>query len=449
MFATLPWLAAGASCLWATRSTRPAVTPHSLELEEAARLAWIYGVMPLEIVRLRSRTLQMAGPNQLVHDRNPVTARSQRVTNSNSVTLYSTAWLDLRDGPVELEMPASGERYISYAFMDMYGNHFAILGTRTHQGSSERIQIIGPDSSSPNGVGWVRSPTPWVWMLIRIGRRQDAHDLEAARLLQSCIRLSGPRRPIPPPCPAPEAPWMDHLKELQRTIQENPLEQDRPFWEKISRLGLGPKSPWCDWHFSNSDLKTIAKGIARAQERVVDPRPDAQLLRGGWLYPHPDLGDFGQNYDLRARVAHTGLGSLPLREAFYARAVRPGGGFRWPGGQDWFLRFESGQTPPNDAFWCLTVYQTSASPGYLSLVANSLERHSLGSLSGDLCYHSDGSLEILLSPHDPGPERRSNWLPIPPSNSFVLTLRVYHPQPSLLDGSYSLPELRSREESST
>jgi hypothetical protein len=33
----------------------------------------------------------------------------------------------------------------------------------------------------------------------------------------------------------------------------------------------------------------------------------------------------------------------------------------------------------------------------------------------------------------------ANWLPIPASGSYNLTVRVYQPEQSLLDGTYKLP----------
>ena len=79
-------------------------------------------------------------------------------------------------------MPKVGSRYISYAFMDMYGNNFAILGTRTTGGEARRVTIIGPGQTS-NDPDAVRSPTPWTWLLIRTLVDGDA-DLRAANAVQ-------------------------------------------------------------------------------------------------------------------------------------------------------------------------------------------------------------------------------------------------------------------------
>ena len=52
--------------------------------------------------------------------------------------------------------------------------------------------------------------------------------------------------------------------------------------------------------------------------------------------------------------------------------------------------------------------------------------------------NADGSLDIWLQPTDPGPEKRTNWLPTPEKNLFYLMARVYQPWPEVLDPSWVL-----------
>ena len=50
----------------------------------------------------------------------------------------------------------------------------------------------------------------------------------------------------------------------------------------------------------------------------------------------------------------------------------------------------------------------------------------------------DGSIELLLQ-HNPPADTR-NWLPTP-AGTFAMTLRVYGPSKSMLDGKAPLPRL--------
>jgi len=179
----------------------PAAAP--LDLEDAAAEAWIYGVMLIENAQSRSSAAP-APPNTLIHAYELTTVKTQWVTTPNNDTLYSRAWIDLNGGPVTLEMPASGERYVSYAFMDMYGTNFAILGARTTGREARKVTLVGPLDKTTDKLA-IRSPTPWVWLLIRTLIDGEA-DRPAANGLQNRMNLTGPKRPPPirpatPPSP--------------------------------------------------------------------------------------------------------------------------------------------------------------------------------------------------------------------------------------------------------
>ena len=73
------------------------------------------------------------------------------------------------------------------------------------------------------------------------------------------------------------------------------------------------------------------------------------------------------------------------------------------------------------------------------LVANPLGRYALGDRD-PVRAEPDGTLEIFIQHDDPGPERRSNWLPAP-AGGFNLVMRLYHPKPAVLDGTWTPPAL--------
>jgi len=59
-----------------------------------------------------------------------------------------------------------------------------------------------------------------------------------------------------------------------------------------------------------------------------------------------------------------------------------------------------------------------------------------------LKFNSDGSLDIYLQRNSPGADKESNWLPVPPSGAFNVTVRVYQPKRTILDGTYHLPPIQ-------
>ncbi len=83
---------------------------------------------------------------------------SRAVTTPNNDTLYSTAFLDLTQGPVTLTVPATGARYWSAAVMDMFTNNNAVLGLRTVGGEGGPSPWSGRASRprAPIRCGWPR-----------------------------------------------------------------------------------------------------------------------------------------------------------------------------------------------------------------------------------------------------------------------------------------------------
>ena len=69
------------------------------------------------MARTRATVLIAGGQalDRFAHGRQLTTARDKEVTTPNNDTLYSSAWLDLAQGPVSLATPDSGTGYWSVA----------------------------------------------------------------------------------------------------------------------------------------------------------------------------------------------------------------------------------------------------------------------------------------------------------------------------------------------
>jgi hypothetical protein len=74
-------------------------------------------------------------------------------------------------------------------------------------------------------------------------------------------------------------------------------------------------------------------------------------------------------------------------------------------------------------------------PGFY-LVANPIDRYSIGDRTPGLRRGSDGSLTIVIQ--DEPAADTSNWLPAP----FRPIMRPYQPKAAVLDGTYQLPAIR-------
>lgn len=407
----------------------------ALSLEDAAAEAWIYGLMLIE--NANSRWGTAAPANTLLHAYELTTVETQSVTTPNNDTLYSRAWIDLDGGPVTLHMPAAGERYVSYAFMDMYGTNFAVLGTRTTGPDPRSVTLVGPRDAASDPLA-IRSPTRWVWLLVRTLIDGEA-DRPAANALQNAIRLDAPPRPKAPQQATRGAPWDQYFNSVQALLIENPPPyEDMAFFARIARLGLGPRGGFDASTFSAAEIARIEAGIAKGRAAVIGRR--SGNVRNGWMYPRSNLGAFGRDYLFRAQVAVGGLAALTREEATYLRPVFTDGGFLWPSDRPWVLRFEKDNLPPVDAFWSLTAYERTDDGGFY-FFNNPINRFAIGDRTPGLTYGADGSLEIYIQRNDPGGAKSSNWLPAPPSKPLALNMRFYLPKADVLDGLYTMPAL--------
>lgn len=140
------------------------------QIENAARAAYIFGLPYIEMARTRAAFLRDGRPTgRFVHTRRLTTVADRWVTTPNNDTLYSSAWLDLGQGPVALDTPEFGARDWSVALLAMTTTNFAIPGTRSHGNRPGRFLIVGPGWEGDAGDRVVlRAPTRWVWALARI-----------------------------------------------------------------------------------------------------------------------------------------------------------------------------------------------------------------------------------------------------------------------------------------
>jgi hypothetical protein len=143
-------------------------------------------------------------------------------------------------------------------------------------------------------------------------------------------------------------------------------------------------------------------------------------------------GEPGSGLLLRAacNVVFRGPINVP-QEAMYWTTSKDGSGHKLSGAHDYTLRFAAGQLPPNNAFWSLTMSDAGN-----RFVPNPVNRFSLGDRSG-LVPNANGSVDIYIQ-HTAPTGHESNWLPAP-AGDFILWLRVYLPDQTVLDGEYKMP----------
>ena len=94
--------------------------------------------------------------------------------------------------------------------------------------------------------------------------------------------------------------------------------------------------------------------------------------------------------------------------------------------------------PPVDSFWSLGMYGPD-----LNLVANPIDRYSIGDRTAGLEKDPDGGLTIYLQAESPGEDTEANWLPSPATDGWFVILRLYLPRPEVIEATWECPPDRT------
>ncbi|MFA5964905.1 MAG: DUF1254 domain-containing protein [Sphingomonas sp.] len=366
--------------------------------------------------------------------------RSRTVTAPNNDTIYSSCFMDLSAGPMEVVSPTIHTRYFSIAFMDAFTDNFAYIGTRATNGVGGRYWVVGPQWSgnAPRGVHVFRSATNDVWMLARMVV-DGPEDLPAAVALLDKVAVVAPGGGIAPrgfenaavSDPADPALFLAVVNEMLRRSPGGRGQLARA--SQLKAWGIGPDAR-PDAAILEKWRQFLPIGLKDLREAFLF----RDLVANGWTYQPPGVGNFGTNDRLRAAVALGGIAALGEKEAMYFHANFEVGGERLSGRHAYRWRVPPGGVPA-DAFWSLTMYDAQPDGRYY-LVQNALNRYSIGDRTSNLVREADGSLQVLIQHDQPSGRLAPNWLPAP-VGPMRLALRAYMPRQVLIERKWRVPPL--------
>lgn len=393
--------------------------------------------------------------NVFTHARKLLGAGQSRVVTPNHDTLYTNAWLDLRDGPLVIDVPDTAGRYYVLGLLDFYTNPFACIGQRT-TGTSARSFVITPpgwQGTLPAALqaagARVAAPTPWIWI---IGRTlvEGPDDVAAVNALQDGFALytlaawcagqdaTGTPRRFDPGFDAPTVTEavpnaIRFATVVNEALKHNPPPADeQALVERLKVVGIGADAPALTAAQQTALCEALNECLTEWRNASL-----GQTGPTGWQTMPLLEHSFGGDYAGRALVALKYIGMLESREASYPMAYVDIDGQPLNGRHAYRLRFPPGGLPPVQAFWSLTLYNASD----CMLVPNAIGRYAIGDRTPGLHRDADGSLTLHIQHTPPtDPAARANWLPAP-AGDFYLCLRAYVPREAFLDGCYTLPPL--------
>jgi hypothetical protein len=379
-----------------------------------------------------------------------VDATQQNGGAPNNDTLYSRAWVNLKDEPYILSVPEMPDRYFTMEIVDFMGDNFAYVGTRATGTKAGNYAIVGPDwkGTLPEGVKALPpSATPWIFILGRT-YLSGASDLDAAHAIQDKYKLtplsqwgkaeatpakgSEIWRPLDPKTD-PLAEW----KTINRAMVEvPPPARDADMLQQFARIGVGPS---LDIDAQDASTK---HGLARAaldgKKIIAEAFTDGYLQKSvnGWNYPPPATGRPSATRDwlFRAVQMLAGFVANDPDEGTYLNVSVDGDGKPLTGANKYVIHFDKGGQPNVKAFWSVTMYDLK-----YNLIANPINRYSIGDRSG-MKPDANGGLTIYVQKDSPGPDKETNWLPAP-DRQFFMIMRTYLPAEDIVNQTWQPPKI--------
>ena len=420
--------------------------------------AYLYGYPLVMMETTRIQSAKYIGPeNQLRMVRQFPNAQFKEVVRPNVDTLYTTAFISMKEGPWAFEMPANNKRYELMPFMDAWTNVFASPGTRTSGNQGGTYLLAGPEWNGqvPKGMTLLKSPTDMVWL---IGRTQTngTADFATVHELQNRLRLS--KWPQPPDSLSastdskrdaqpswqvstePSLTPVAQMKALNTTeffnrlmklmVSNPPSPEDAPLLARLAQLEIKPGQAV---HLSGSNALSFSLGRWIANQRVMKAL-NTKAQDGSWSYPPLNLGRYGTDYNTRAAVAMVGLGANLPEDATYPNTALDHQGQALNGKHRYRLHFAANALPPVKAFWSITAYGADE-----FLIDNPLQRFAIGDRD-PLVFNADGSLDLWVQATPPSQkEAAANWLPVQMGAPFLLNARLYWPEDKALNGQWKMP----------
>ncbi|MCU1642067.1 MAG: hypothetical protein JWN03_2342 [Nocardia sp.] len=435
-----------------SNSSATSTTAASNDPKDIAVDAFTYGY---PLVLMDATRASAAAANHFDHADTLPTPADRQVVRLNLDTFYSQAWLDVKNEPMIVQVPEMDpNRYWLMQFLDAWSN-------TAQDPSSVDPQLrsgakTGPFTYAITGPGWkgtlpddvtpLAMPTDTTWLLGRV-QVNGPDDVEKVKAVQSQMKLvplsqwvSGNHDNPPPAAPSDKSinpsqqvarmdgpTFFDKLNELM--VANPPAAADASAMERFAAIGVTPGGT------ADKVSADVLNLGAAAGKKAIAAYVNPQIkVEDGWQFA-TNVGTYGTDYPLRANIALQGLGANLAKDAVYPTVFSTADDNGTP--VRYTLHFPDGQLPPARAFWSITAYDADS-----FLIDNPAGIYAVGHQI-PVVKNADGSVDITVQNADPGTAvPAGNWLPIPASGKFSLTLRLYAPDQKVLDGTWKPPNLR-------
>lgn len=389
-----------------------------------------------------------AAYNDIVYWSKPVSWKNQ-VTTPNTSAHYVIFFINVKDGPVVVDLPRCSDGALFGSLIDAWGTALVDVGqTGEDRGNGARYLVLPPDTQAQPTTGFipVRSATYNVKALLRVIPRSRspadvASALELVKRLQihalSTVRPSrAPKLIDMADKPFDALPRYDasFYRSLARMVTEEPTKlQDLALMSQLHSLGIGDGMPYRP---SALVTEVMQRAIAEAHDYMVEgfrtdgvrwwPQRRWQFLVADDIIKSRATFRLGARIlvDERAFMFFGAFGATrnPAPH-LYVKTFEDAGGEPLDGSNTYRL-----QVPPNvptTQFWSIAAYDNrTAGPLREAAVIG------VDSYMTDLRKNADGSVDLYIGPQAPKGQE-TNWIASSAGKPFFLMFRNYGPDRSV------------------
>ena len=420
------------------------------KIRHLARDAYIFFYPLIETVRVKTVQLSVFSPiNKFYHRKRLSNSKDREVVAPNNDTLYSSAFLDLKEEPLVLSVPDTEGRYYLMPFMDAWITNFHNIGFYKTGTEAGNYVIKGPDwkGDIPKNLPCIDSPTNLVWIIGRTLVNGEEDMPAAIEIMEQYVLtplsdfLSGEiddndltgftksRIDVFDYNKTPMAYW-EKVGEI--IVDTHLLESDKDYFSKFEKLGI-TENGFDPSGLSEEHKEALKQAVIEAHQYLGGLKFNYNIINNWQVSKHPITDD----YTLRAQVAFHSLGKPNPEEAVFFNTTRDQNRERLTGRNKYVIHFNKGNYPPVRAFWSLTLYDIIDRKSFF--YDNPSNRYSIGDRTPGLVRNEDGSMDIYIQHEKPDDLKAlRNWLPAP-TDRFVLSMRLFCPLPSVLKDEYEIP----------
>ena len=384
----------------------------------------------------------------------------------NTDTVYASAFLDLSEGPVVVEVPpGTGPGTVNDAFFRFVVD---MGGPGPDKGKGGKYLILGPGQEAPastEGYFVARTPSKINWLILRgFLDQQGKPDTAKAAFMNGLKVYPFAKRNNPPANTFKNLTGSDvntihandfkFYEELNDVIQREPSEVFSPeLLGMASAIGIQKGKPFKPSKEQKALLtEAVAIGNATARSILFAPQdPKAYIYPGKagyWQTGFPggnhdyvvNGGKGGRDMDGRTLFFYLATVNTPAMVlelpgvgSQYAFSSRDSSGAYLDGSKTYKLNIPA--NPPAKRFWSFVVYDPQTRSMLQSKEMPYPSKNN--KRNPEMAKNADGSIDLYFGPEAPA-GKEANWVKTVPGKGWFGIFRLYGPGQEWFDRSWKL-----------